>query len=159
MKQFFNIMMLICGVSILGGCTGVPYYKEASFNSPHALVQFEKAEGPVSAVFGGMKVVPLEINGRPPNEWNKWSFREFKVHPGKVSILVKVYISSSLEAFGYVKFEASNGEVYKVSRILREENIEIIVTNSSGEKLSSVTARKQPVNSQPYYVPLYIPAR
>jgi len=58
------------------GCVTPSYYKEASPDQPHAILQFEEAEGKINNILGVLKVTPIKINNLPPNEWAKFSLRK-----------------------------------------------------------------------------------
>lgn len=154
MKYIFRLGVAISFIALVTGCVGI-YYKEAASKEPHALIQFQKKKGSLLTGFGRMAVSPLEINGMPLNKHFKLS-RDYRVHPGKVSVLTHAPLSGGLMAIGFVKFEAVSGDVYKISRILNEKNVEFNVTNSEGVVVASASADKQPAN-QNTYVPVYVP--
>lgn len=149
----------VLGLAIfLGACASTSYFKEASSSELHAVLRFEKVKG-VLGPLGGQQIVPLEINGQPPNQWNKWSFKEFLIPPGNIVILAKVNVSLAVTAYGYVKFFAEPGEIYEVTHTAEIEEVVIKVANSKAEVLSAVKAKKLPDRNQPNYMPIFIPAK
>ena len=138
----------------LSGCA--TYYDEASSDEPHALLVFEKLESGFASAFGATQVVPLELNGLPPNEWNKWDYQRFRVYPGSMLLFVQAEVSNTIAGFGYLDFEAREGETYTVSRTVRERDILIVVLDSNERKVNSAVVDKVPIQA-PVTVPIYIP--
>jgi len=151
-------LLLLLTALFISACSNT-YFKEASTSKPHAVIVFEAQKGVMgSTILGGLTTVyPLEINGLPPNEWNKWSFKSFKVNPGRLSMFVEAPISSRLIASTYIKFNAVAGERYTITSRQQERHVKISVKNKSGKLVTSSLATKSPVSNTPTYIPIYIP--
>ena len=145
---------ILIGLSIiLASCAN--YYKEAPRSAPHATIIFERQSG-VGGAFGGMEVTPLEINGKAPNEWNKWDFHSFRVAPGRLVVFVQAEAPGRVVGLGFLKFVAVDGETYTISRSLLETTIRIVARASDGSTVADITVKK--AIAQPgMVVPVMIP--
>ncbi len=157
MIRQINLIIVFSILTILSGCAGMGSYKEASEDESHSIILFKPVDN-VLSLLGGLTVFPLEINGAPPSQWNKWDHKEFRIQTGETLVFVKAVVSSNLEAYGYVKFNAEEGQTYEVSRNIMKRDVEIIVKNVSGNIVARTISKKQPKINKSTYVPVYIPS-
>jgi hypothetical protein len=158
MKSHFQILAIGFILALMQGCASTSYYKEAGKSEPYADLMFAKMKSGVGGMLGGTNVSPVEINGLPPNQWNKWGFSHFKIHPGETTLLLKANLGGSVTGLAHVNFYAEQGETYTVDMKNEIEKVLFIVTDNNGKLMTQEKAIKQLDRSAPTYVPIYMPA-
>ena len=137
MKTRFLVLAMGVILVLIQGCASTSYYKEAGKEEPYADLIFAKMKSGLGGMLGASNVSPFEINGLPPNEWNKWDFSHFKIHPGEITLLLKANLPGSVTGAAYVKFYAERGGKYTVDMKNEIENVLFSVTDNNGEPHST----------------------
>ena len=89
----------ILAASILPGCAASPRFVEPEPTAPHAAIVFEKAEG----LFGGLEVVPLEINGLPPGSMTDPDLVGYRLPPGDVVVFAATAMPNRMVGSAFIE--------------------------------------------------------
>ena len=138
-----RIFYVVIFSTLLSACasTGNSYFKQATFKEPHAVLKFEMGEkvGLLLDVRVA-KVIPRSINGMPVNSWVQgWKLRAYEkfLIPSGDTIVFLSYMDRDMSAYEYVRFDAQQGEVYKVTYAKEEMVSGFRVTSSNLYSLKS----------------------
>lgn len=124
------------------------YYQEVSKSTPHAIIKFKPFRL-------GQKVFPVEINGKRPNGIMKFSFTEFFVEPGDMTILVTTGEGRTV-ANTYLEFKAEVGHEYFIYRDIKLKSY-VFNVKDNGKLIISKEVLKQIDNTpSSTYIPIPI---
>lgn len=143
-RGILSLVAIIGCASLLTSCASTGSFKEPGKDEPHAVLVFEPTVFGETSLNSPLKVIPKEINGLPPSQFGKWSYKTFRISPGRTVVYVYALASRTTAGYGYVEFVAEEGRTYTVDREVLERQVRIYVTNSEGDELSSEVADKQP---------------
>lgn len=157
LKRLLLLIFFSVNVALINGCAPTTYFKEAQTDEPHAVLLMAVHTKGMQGALGELRVRPLDINGLPPNEWNRWRLREFRIHSGEINIIVKANIYGPITSFSQLKFNAKAGETYTVDTNVEIDRVDFFVTNSEGTIVTKAKSMKQPEVDVPTYTPKYAP--
>jgi len=143
--KYITIVLIVLVVFGFSGCGS--YYQEVSLSEPHSIVKFKPFRL-------GQKVFPIEINGKAPNEFTKFSFTEFIVKPGKMTIFASTG-EGNVAATTYLEFDAEVNQEYLISREVKLKSFIFNVKNNDKVILSREVP-KQIQNRNSAYIPIFI---
>lgn len=140
MKQYQITFILSLSV-LISACasTSTSYFEQVMIDKPHALVQFEMSEK--VGLLLDVRVantIPSSINGMPINTWTEgWklhAFGDFLIPVGDTIIFLS-YSDRDTAGYGYVRFGALQGEVYKITHVINtdEDRIGFKVSDAKGK--------------------------
>jgi ankyrin repeat protein len=148
MKAYRTFFVVITSI-LVNACasTGNSYFKQAAPEEPHAVLEFEMGEK-IGFLFDVRvaKVIPKSINGIPVNSWEQdWklhAYGKFLIPPGDTIVSLS-YNDRDISAYENVRFDAQQGEVYKVTFSKEEKTTNFSVTDSSHRIVTSVQSKRK----------------
>jgi len=142
MSRLIAVLILLFGAS---GCATGPTLSEPNDDEPYATLLFERSEGKFERAFGGLKVIPEEINGLPPDGRRKWDFHRLRVAPGELVVFVRVPMENGLVGWGFLEFPATAGDT--VSFTTESEDV-VVAHDAGGREVARLVVAQQTVPTE-----------
>ena len=153
-RLYIQLVLVISVIS--SGCASTGYFKEASKTEAHATLRFEMRQGVAGKLFSAQNVLPMEINGLPPNDLTKWDFRAFRVQPGEVRLLVQISITGKIVTNCLLTFVAQANQVYYFFAENEDAVLRAVGVDENDAKVATCEGNKQlapPPNTVPVFIP------
>lgn len=135
--------MIAAGLPMLCSCANTTYFKEPGKEQPHGVLAFSVEESASGSLFRVPQVVPLEINGSPPNHWTKMNMKRFNVASGDLDLRLQAPLASHRVAICSLGFKVEPDHVYSIEATNSDETTRIRVLDAENHEIATCESKRE----------------